>query len=369
MKIAMLGHKYFPSREGGVERVVEELSTRMAALGHEVTVYNRTNKYGNNKKIKEYNGVKVKHTFTINKKGYAAATSSFFGTLKVLFSRNKIVHYHAEGPCFWLKIIKIFSRKKVIVTIHGLDWQRAKWDSKASAFIKIGEKRAAKYADKIIVLSKNMQKYFKDTYNRDTIYIPNGVDKPIKKKADIINKKYGLKKDSYILYLGRLVPEKGIHYLIEAYNQLNTDKKLVIAGRESDTESYRDLLYSLSKRSRKNIIFTGFVQGDTLRELYSNAYVYCLPSDLEGMPLSLLEAMSYGNCCVTSNIKELTEIIDNNKLTFNKSDTEDLRQVLQKCCDNEKMVKQYQNESQEYILSKYNWDDVVKKTIDTYLKA
>ena len=165
MKISMIGHKRIPSREGGVEIVVEELATRMVQKGHEVTCYNRGGKHVMDKKqqqskLKEYKGVKLKKVLTIDKKGLAAMTSSLFGTIKILFSRAQVVHYHAEGPCAWMWIIRWFSRKRIIATIHGLDWQRAKWGGFATKYIKYGEKRAVKNAHEIIVLSKNVQNYF-----------------------------------------------------------------------------------------------------------------------------------------------------------------------------------------------------------------
>ncbi len=370
MKIAMLGHKRIPSREGGVEIVVEELATRMVKLGNEVTCYNRKGKHvlDKNQKIekqKEYKGVKIKEVFTIDKKGLAAMTSSFFATLKVLFSKNEIVHYHAEGPCAMIPIIKLFSKKRVIATIHGLDWQRAKWGGFATKYIKFGEKMAVKYADEIIVLSENVKKYFKDTYNRETIFIPNGVNKPNIVKPDVITKMYKLKNDDYFLFLGRIVPEKGIHYLIDAFNNIKTNKKLVVAGGASDTDDYFIELQNKAKNN-KNIIFTGFIQGKELEELYSNAYVYILPSDLEGMPLSLLEAMSYGNCCLTSNIQECSTVMEDKGITFEKANIVDLAKKMQKLNDNIDLVKKYKKNAQSYILKKYNWDDVVEKTMKAY---
>lgn len=372
MKIAMLGQKRIPSREGGVEIVVEELATRMSKLGNEVTCYNRAGKHVMDKNqevkaLKEYKGVKLKKVFTIDKKGLAAMTSSFFATIRVLFSKADVVHYHAEGPCAWMWIIKLFSKKRVIATIHGLDWQRAKWGDFATKYIKHGEKQAVKHADEIIVLSENVQDYFLKEYNRETVFIPNGVNEHKIINADIITKKYGLTKDSYILFLGRIVPEKGIHYLIEAFKNVKTDKKLVIAGGASDTDDY----YSdLKEKSRNNnsIIFTGFVQGKELEELYSNAYIYSLPSDLEGMPLSLLEAMSYSNCCLTSDIEECTSVIEDKGVVFRKSDIDSLTKKLQMLCDDQMKVKKYKNEAKKYVLDKYNWDNVVQNTIKLYTK-
>lgn len=371
ISIAMIGQKHIPSREGGVEIVVEELSTRMVKKGYHVIVYNRKSKHAMDKKqkitnITNYKGVELKYALTIDKKGLAAMTSSFFGSLQILFSKADVVHYHAEGPCAMIPLIKFFSKKKIVATIHGLDWQRAKWGSGfASKYIKFGEKMAAKYADEIIVLSNNVQEYFKNTYNRKTNFIPNGVNKPQILKPDIIKKKYKLKKEDYILFLGRIVPEKGIHYLIEAFNKIDTNKKLVIAGGASDTDSYYSELKEKAK-ANKNIIFTGFVQGQELEELYSNAYIYCLPSDLEGMPLSLLEAMSYGLCCLTSDIKECSDVIADKGKTFLKSNVDDLTAKIQQLLEDENLVKKYKKESQNYILEKYNWDDIVEKTLQLY---
>ena len=220
-----------------------------------------------------------------------------------------MVHIHAEGPAFFCWIPKLFG-KRVISTIHGLDWAREKWKfGVGSKFIRQGEKNAVKYADEIIVLSKDVQKYFLETYGRETHFIPNGVNRPEVREAKLITDHFGLEKDSYILFLGRLVPEKGIRYLVEAFKNVKTDKKLVIAGGSSDTDSFMEELKELAKGDDR-ILFTGFVQGAMLDELYSNAYIYTLPSDLEGMPLSLLEAMSYGNCCLVSDIPECAEVVE-----------------------------------------------------------
>ena len=171
-----------------------------------------------------------------------------------------MVHIHAEGPAFFCWIPKLFG-KRVISTIHGLDWAREKWKfGVGSKFIRQGEKNAVKYADEIIVLSKGVQKYFMETYGRETHFIPNGVNRPEVREAKLITDHFGLEKDSYILFLGRLVPEKGIRYLVEAFKNVKTDKKLVIAGGSSDTDSFMEELKELAKGDDR-ILFTGFVQG------------------------------------------------------------------------------------------------------------
>ncbi len=368
MRIAMLGHKRIPSREGGIEVVVEELSTRMVSLGHEVTCYNRrghhvSGKEFDSKRTGAYKGVRLKSVFTLNQKGLAAMSSSFFAAFKCALGKYDIVHFHAEGPCAMLWLPKLFG-KRCIVTIHGLDHQRTKWGKLAKAYIMLGEKCAVKYADEIIVLSKNVQTYFQKVYGRETKYIPNGVSKPQKQNAHMI-KQFGLEKDNYILFLGRMVPEKGLKYLIEAYKQLDTDKKLVIAGGSSDTEEFVQELKEMCREDNR-ILFTGFVQGQILEELFSNAYFYVIPSDLEGMPLSLLEAMSYGNCCLTSDIAECTEVVEDKAVSFRKGDVDDLKKKLQLLCEEEELVNIYRAEAADYICKKYNWDSIVYRVLELY---
>lgn len=370
MKIAMIGHKRIPSREGGIEIVVAELSKRMAAQGHDVTAYNRKSEhiagkdFEQSEKIKQWQGVKIKWVKTPDSSKLNAIVYSFFATLRAVFSRFDIIHFHAEGPASMVILAKLF-RKRSVVTIHGLDWQRSKWGGFATKFLKFGERTAAKYADEIIVLSKNVQDYFIKVYDRETVFIPNGISKPDNYEPEIIKNKYGLDKDGYILFLGRLVPEKGVHYLIEAYKELDTDKKLVIAGGSSHTKEYESELKALAN-GNENIIFTGFIQGKELDELYSNAYIYCLPSDLEGMPISLLEAMSYGNCCLTSNIAECSEVCGENAVYFEQGNVQSLKGTLEELLKNEERVSKLKNAAARYILSRYNWDNVCDDTLKLY---
>lgn len=362
MKIIMFGHKYIPSRAGGVEVVVEELSARMAALGHEVTCCNRS---GGDRKLTHYRGVRLKTVPTINKKGLAAVSSSFFAALYAAFSRADVCHIHAEGPAFMSFLPKLFG-KRVIVTVHGLDWQREKWKSGfGAAYIHMGEKMAVRFADEIIVLSRNVRDYFLREYGRYAAFIPNGVDRPQLRQAQQITEQFGLHRDDYILYLGRLVPEKGIHYLIDAFTKTKTDKQLVIAGGASDTDDYvRELKNRAAAEER--IRFTGFVEGRLLEELYSNAYVYVLPSDLEGMPLSLLEAMSYGNCCLVSDIPECAEVVENHAVLFPSGNVQALQEALQALCDDAAVVEDYRSGAQDFICGKYHWDEVTRKTLELY---
>ena len=365
LRIAFLGMKCMPALgQGGVEVVVEELSTRMAKLGHQVTCYNRSGKQGGKKGLTTYKGVRIVNVPTIDKRGLAAMSASTVAAIRAAFGPYDVVHFHAEGPCAMLWLPKLMG-KRCIATIHGLDHQRAKWGKFASTYIMLGEKCAVRFADEVIVLSKGVQDYFMKTYGRKTRFIPNGVNRTKLREADLIQKKFGLEKDGYILFLARLVPEKGLKYLIQAYRQVQTDKKLVIAGGTSDTDQFVKELKELAVGDDR-ILFTGFVRGQMLEELYSNAYLYTLPSDLEGMPLSLLEAMSYGNCCLVSDIKECAEVVEDKAIVFHRGDVEDLREKLQATCDREELVQDYKKDVAKFICGKYDWDEVAAETAKLY---
>ncbi len=362
----MIGQKYVPSREGGVEVVVEQLSTNLVNKGNEVTIFNRRRKQY--PKISEYKGCKIENIFTIDSKALDATVYSFFATLKAKRIAKKgcfdILHFHAEGPCLFLNLLpnRKHRKYKIVVTIHGLDWQRGKWGGLATKVLLKGEQNAVKYADEIIVLSKSAQEYFKSKYNRDTIVIPNGVSEPVFHDPDIINKKWGLTKNSYILFVARIVPEKGLHYLIQAWKGLDKtvkgDKKLVIAGSSSHSEDYCNSILEMVKDDN-SIIMTGFAEEQILQELYSNAFLFVLPSDIEGMPMSLLEAMSYGNTCLVSDIPENKDIIGDNCYSFKKGDIPDLIKKLSFIL--------FKNNNEEKCNSRnLPWNEVSDTILDVY---
>lgn len=383
MKIAMIGHKRIPSREGGIEIVVEELATRIVVKGHQVHSYNRSGHHVSGKKndiiisgvkngqskdlkVKYYKAIRIISVPTPQNKNLNAIVYSVLATLRALFGKYDVIHFHAEGPCIMIWLPKLF-RIRTVATIHGLDWQRAKWGGFATKFLMFSEKIAVKYADEIIVLSRNMQNYFLDTYDRKTRYIPNGVNMPTLREIGSAGEKFGLEKDGYILFLARIVPEKGLHYLLEAYKDVDTLKKLVIAGGSSHSNGYVDEIKRIAALDGR-VILTGFVQGEEFEELFSNCFLYVLPSDVEGMPISLLEAMSFGRCCLVSDIPENMEIVGDKAVSFKKGVVSDLKVKLEMLIENEVLVDAYKSSAQEYIFTKYNWDEVVDKTIELYQK-
>lgn len=368
----MIGHKRIPSREGGVEIVVEQLAKRMVNQGHQVYAYNRKGHHvsgDTNNDLKEqkvYEGINIITVPTFENKSLNAFVYSVLSTLHAVCHRYDVIHFHASGSCAMIPLAKLCGIRTV-ATIHGLDSQRAKWGGFASKYLQFGERMAAKYADEIIVLSEGNRQYYLDMYNRETTLVPNGIDKQEIKEAKSITDKYGLEKDSYILFLARIVPEKGLHYLIEAFKQIDTNKKLAIVGGTSHSSEYVDSIVKLAEGDDR-IIFLGFQQGEVLQELFSNAYTYVLPSDVEGMPISLLEAMSYGNCCLVSDIIENASVVEDKGVTFKKGDVEDLGNNLVKLLENPTLVNKYKEDASDFVTAKYNWDDVVKRTMDLYSK-
>lgn len=369
MRIAMIGHKRYGSREGGVEVVVTELARRMAALGHEVTCYDRSGAdvmTGENANGCErvVDGVRVVPVKTIDKKGLAALSSSYFATKAAIKDRPDVIHYHAEGPCVPLGLAKR-AGIRTVATIHGLDWQRAKWGKFASTYIKMGERAAATKADGLIVLSKSAQSYFEEAYGRTATFIPNGIEPKQPRPVNQIKEKWSLDAGSYLLYLGRLVPEKRPELLIEAFKKLDTDKSLVIAGGGSDTSEYEASL-RVAAQGDPRVLFTGFINGEPLAELYSNCYSYVLPSDVEGMPMSLLEAMAYGCCCVTSDIPECADVLADAGVTFLRGDAASLGASLESLLADHTRVAAMGDAANKRVLSTYNWGSVVARTLDLY---
>lgn len=363
MRIAMIGQKGIPSRSGGVEIHVEEIAARLAERGNDVTVFCRKSYC---EEIKDtHRGINLKYMPSINTKHLDAITYTFLSSVFVAFGKYDVIHYHALGPSL-LSFIPRMLGKKVICTVHGLDWQRDKWGKVAKSVLKLGEVATAKFPHKTISVSQTIADYYNDTYNNDTVFIPNGIDEKEIVESEEITKKYNLKKDEYILFLARLVPEKGLHYLIEAYNNINTNKKLVIAGGSSHSDDYVDRIKE-NVKDNENIIMTGFVKGKLLDELFSNAYIYILPSEIEGLPISLLEAMSFGNCCLVSDIEQNMEVIgDNWGYSFESKNSKDLKEKLEELLNNEEKVNRIKENVQSYVKQKYNWDEVSRQTEEVY---
>ena len=367
MKIAMIGHKALPSRIGGIEVVVTELATIMAAKGHEVIAYNRWRNGQDHDEAEAdvYQGVQLRRVSSPQIPGVNAAVSAFTAARAAAREKPDVIHFHAEGPA----IASIAAHRRhipVVVTVHGLDWQRKKWGWFARNFLRLAERTFVKYADEIIVLSPGNEEYFRKTYGRETIRIPNGIRRMEYLAPNLIREKWGLERDGYVLFLARIRPEKGVEYLIRAFRQVKTDKKLVIAG-PADQEEYDEEMRKLAEGDPR-IVFTGFATGDALKELYGNCCCYCLPSEIAGMPLTLLEALSAGCRCLVSDIPENTGVAPGYLHIFPSKNAEKLQESLTALVnmnrDQEAREKQI-----AFIEERYSWQDVADRTIAVYEQA
>ena len=357
----MVGSRGIPARYSGIEKALEELCPRLVQRGHQVTIYARPNASCNQSFFK---GVRIRSLPAINTKHLETFSRVLLSLLLEMGEDNDIVHFHALGPAVFSYIPRLYS-SKTVVTIQGLDWQRKKWGWAARLFLKGGEYASATFPNATIVVSKVLKKYYDTKYHVQTTYIPNGVSIPSLKKPNLINK-YGLTPKKYLFFASRLVPEKGCHYLIEAFKKLETNMKLIIAGSSSHTDTYLRQLQASSKE-HPNILFTGFVSGDLLAELFSNAYLYVLPSEIEGLSLSLLEAMSYGLCAVTSDIPENIGVTQNRfGYSFRNKDVDDLAEKLTCLLQQPDQVWAVGQESRKHVSEHYNWDCITDQTEAVY---
>ena len=361
MKIAMFGIKGVPV-PAGAENVAEQIGSRLVERGHQVTLYVRP--HYTPASLKEYKGMRLVHLPSIPTKNLDAITHSFLASIAVLFSDADIVHIHSTGNSIFSFLPRVFG-KKTIVQSHGLDWQRAKWGAFARAYLKMTDYTTVYFPSLTTVVSKKMKIYYEKISKKDIFYIPNGVGEAKYYPVNEI-RKWGLKGNDYILFAARLVPEKGAHYLIDAYCRINNPKKkLIIAGDANYKTKY---LEDLQKRSNKNIIFTGFVTGDAMLELLSNAFLYTLPSEIEGLSTGLLEAMSHGNCVLVSNIEENIEAIGEAGITFESKNVDDLEKKLRDLLTDENKIDLYRKLALKHVYANYDWERIVNQFEDLYQK-
>lgn len=323
MKIAYIGVKGMPM-SGGIEKYTEELASKLVERGHDVTVY-MTSHYGN--ASEDLNGFHIKTVPAMRKKSLEKMSMAFSATVNQCFDDYDIVHYHAMGPSIFAFIPKM-QKKKVIAQSHGIEYQRAKWGGFASAVLKTLERLSYNMNDELTVVSKPLHEHFVTTYGKESVFIPTAVELPKDSVANPeILKKFSLDSNGYYFFVARLVEEKGAHYLIDAFKKLNTDKKLVIAGPLDPEDKYHQKIQEMAKDDSR-IVFTGGVQGEVKDSLFRGAYVFCQPSELEGMSIALLEAMSYKKCCVVSDIPENADVAEGHALIFKSKDVDSLYSVL-----------------------------------------
>lgn len=354
MKIAEFGHKHLYESTGGIEVVVTELVKRLAADGNIVTVLDRGEIDQIAQVYPKTPNVRILRVPTLSNSKINAQAYSLGAAVQCLFDDYDVIHVHAEGPSVFIPLLKARG-KKVVVTIHGLDWQRAKWGKFASTYIKLGERMAARYADRIIVLSDDVQSYFRDVYGRKADLVINGVTVFPTTDTNLIQP-FGLDKGNYFLFIGRMVPEKRLDLLAHAYEHSGITKKLVIAG--EITDSARESEWYRKALKNPNIVFPGFADGPFKAQLYSNAHCFVLPSDMEGMSIALLEGLGYGVRVLTSDIEENVRLLHGFGDTFAAGDEGAL---IKKLREIDALPFQRSKAQYDYIRSEYNWDKAYKE--------
>lgn len=358
MKVAIIGHKQIPGRSGGVEVVVEELATRLAAMGFDVTAYNRKPKGA--KSPAHFEGVRLVDVPAPDNKKFNAVVYSYLATARAVAWGADVIHYHALGPAASLWLAKLFG-KKVVVTVHGLNYKTPKWKGFGAKYIKFGERLSMRRADEVIVLSRTIQSYYESEYSRTCRFLPNGLDMPDSIADDSILDRLGLRGKDFLLCVSRLVPGKGLEALVEAYKKVDTSAQLVIAGDSDHVEDFKRSLKE-SAACDDRIRFIGFTGKSDLCALYENARLFVFPSEAEGMPMSLLEAMWFNCPCLVSDIPENTEVLEGRGFTFRVGDVEGLAAKLAELT----APFPERRETRPVIAQNHDWDEVAMDTALVY---
>ncbi|MBN1136649.1 MAG: glycosyltransferase family 4 protein [Anaerolineae bacterium] len=365
--IAFVGQKGIPATFGGIEFHVDELARRLVQRGHRVTVYVRS--WYTPRDLDTYEGVRLVHTPTLRTKHLDAAIHSLTSSLHSLRQTYDLVHYHAMGPSVFAWLPRLQGRR-VVVTVHALDWQRVKWGRSARAFLKMTERTALYLSDCTVVISRALERHFMEKYARAVCYIPNGVTVPTPTDPQLICQSYGLQGDDYVLFLARLVPEKRPEWMIRAFLQLATPLRLVIAGADEVHGAYSRTLAALAGADPR-VIFAGQVEGRLKEELLSNAHCFVTPSSMEGLPIALLEAMAHGRCCLASDIPAHQEIIDPGRdgLLFAWDDDRQFARSLHDLLAQSEASRQALGEQARLkVAESYTWDRVTEATEALYAR-
>ncbi len=365
MKIAFIGQKGIPAQFGGVERHVEELTVRLAERGQEDFVYTRP--WYTPSDLTHYRGVRLISVPSIKTKHFDAISHTFFSTIHAVLSGVDVIHYHGVGPSLLSFIPRLLSRRvKVVTTFHCIDRKHQKWNLLARLMLRLGEWTACQFAHQTITVSQALQHYCQEAYDADSQYIPNGVSLPQQMiGSQQIAEQFDLEPKEYILMVARLVRHKGAHYLIEAFKQLDTNKKLVIVGGSAFTDDYQQQLHDLAADDER-IIFTGYQSGTVLAELFANASLFVLASESEGLPISVLEAMSHATPVLVSDIAESMEAVGSAGLTFKNKSVTDLVRALRQALAEPERLAQLGAAGQLRVRHEYDWHKITDSTIQLY---
>lgn len=366
----MIGQKGLPAQYGGVEKAVEELAARLVQRGHHVTAFNKAGQDVDTS-LTSHRGIELRYVPAVGGKHLRNMTQSLSATVSTLARRYDIVHYHALGPCLASPIARLRPRSNVVVTIQGRDDQRAKWSKPAQAVLSTAAWMSAHVPHAGIAVSQQLQREFKEQFGRDTTYIPNGVaavpEAPVSPADDPLVR-FGLEPGRYLINIGRLVPEKAIDQLLRAWGQVDTDVRLAIVGGSSHTDDYVDRLHRLADADPR-IVLTGPVYGPGQDRLFRQAAGYVMPSLLEGLPLALLEAISYGLPVVVSDIPPHLEVVGSSEpgqRVFRAGSLEDMAKQLQLLVDDLDGERDAAQLLHDRVIEEFSWERIADKTEALY---
>ncbi|NMG08960.1 glycosyltransferase family 4 protein [Brasilonema sp. UFV-L1] len=369
MKIAVIGTKGLPPKQGGIEHYCAEVYPRMVKQGHSVDLFARSSYTDCSwQDPYDYEGVKVMSLPSLSLRGVDAFVTSALGAIAASATKYDIIHFHALGPSLFTCLPKLISNAKIVVSCQGLDWQRAKWGSFSTRIIQMGEKAAVRFAHGLIVVSNVLQTYFLDTYGRNTVYIPNA---PARYGESDPNFSYGtqlgLEQKRYLLFLGRVVPEKRPDLLVDAFSALNpVGWKLVIAGGVSDTKLFTSQLLE-KVANNPNIVFAGELRGQRLWEIVRGAGLFVLPSDVEGLPLAMLEAMQEEVPVVASDIPPHKQLISGGRgRLFEAGNLTSCVRTLDWAINHPEELRAMAVHAKRHVQLNYSWDHITCETLKLY---
>jgi glycosyltransferase involved in cell wall biosynthesis len=358
VRVAFIGGRGLVSKYSGIESYYEQAGRELARLGHEVTIYCRS--YFT-PPLSTHNGMRVRRLPTIRSKHLETFVHTLLSTAHAMASDYDVVHYHCLGPALFSFLPRL-AGKKTVVTVQGLDWQRGKWGRLASRVLRWGEAAAVSLPDATMVVSRTLQQHYQQQHDRDTIYVPNGATLAPRRLPRKLME-WGLEADNYVLFLGRFSPEKNCHLLIDAFETLHTNMKLVLAGGSSHSDSY---VKSLRRHESDQVRFLPWVSGSDLEEIVSHAALFVLPSEIEGLSLALLDAMAAGVCVLTSDIPENNEVVEDAGFTFRRGDQADLERMLDLLIHNPELRRQSAARERERIQSQYLWPEIARSIEAAY---
>ncbi|AUT03555.1 glycoside hydrolase [Nostoc sp. CENA543] len=372
MRVAVIGAKGIPPKQGGIEHYCAEIYPRMVSQGHTVDLFARTSYTENTGwQSNYYRGVQVISVPGLDYTGVDAFVTSAMGAIAATRQQYDIIHFHALGPALFTCIPRLANSAKIVVTCHGLDWQRAKWGSLSTKVIQLGEQTAVRFAHSMIVVSKALQTYFWQTYQRNTVYIPTApADYGESDPNFVYGRHLGLETGRYILFLGRLVPEKRPDLLVDAFCRLQPQGwKLVLAGGVSDTKGFTSQLLEKIAH-QKNIVFAGELRGSRLWEIVRGAGLFVLPSDLEGLPLSMLEAMREGIPVLGSDIAPHQQLLAEERgILFKAGNLDSCVSALDWALHNPEKLPTMVKKAQKYVSLNYSWDRITSETLRLYTQV